>query len=176
MSLPCQSYLENQTEAIVHSIQALLSAIRSGAQGEQLNENLTQIITIVSSIVAISKDALPDSSRAAGEEILRDLADNCDKLSGMSQSSSTVVFDKQTKQAMASASFGVAKSLKVRSPSFRCGLRSGADGFSSSLFLLCSPGAERFARRATGSHDLVSEPRLPAVEFALRPLLSFFST
>lgn len=97
----------------MHSIQSLLTAIRSGAQGEQLNENLTQIITIVSSIVAISKDALPDDSRAEGDEILHDLADNCDKLSGMSQSSTTAVFDKQTKQAMASASFGVAKSLKV---------------------------------------------------------------
>ncbi|KAM0755439.1 hypothetical protein T439DRAFT_330639 [Meredithblackwellia eburnea MCA 4105] len=106
-------YLENQTEAIVHSIQSLLSAIRSGAQGEQLNENLTQIITIVSSIVAISKDALPDHSRVEGDEILRDLADNCDKLSGMSQSSNSAVFDKATKQAMASASFGVAKSLKA---------------------------------------------------------------
>ncbi|KAL8280977.1 hypothetical protein RQP46_006656 [Phenoliferia psychrophenolica] len=108
-----KNYLETQTEAIVHSIQSLLTAIRSGAQGEQLNENLTQIITIVSSIVAISKDALPDESRAEGDDILRDLADNCDKLSGMSQSSATAVFDKQTKQAMASASFGVAKSLKA---------------------------------------------------------------
>jgi hypothetical protein len=74
---------------------------------------LTQIITIVSSIVAISKDALPVSSRDEGDGILRDLADNCDKLSEMqSQSSSTAVFNKQTKQSMASASFGVAKSLK----------------------------------------------------------------
>ncbi|KAK4705575.1 protein SPA2, partial [Phenoliferia sp. Uapishka_3] len=107
-----KNYLENQTEAIVHSIQSLLTAIRSGAQGEQLNENLTQIITIVSSIVAISKDALPDASRSEGESILQDLTDNCDKLSGMSQNGSSAVFDKQTKQAMASASFGVAKSLK----------------------------------------------------------------
>ncbi|KAI5481540.1 cell polarity protein [Pseudohyphozyma bogoriensis] len=108
-----KNYLENQTEAIVHSIQSLLSAIRSGAQGEQLNENLTRIITIVSSIVAISKDALPESARAEGEDILHDLTDNCDKLSDMSQSSATAIFDKQTKQAMASASFGVAKSLKA---------------------------------------------------------------
>ena len=76
--------------------------------------NLTQIITIVSSICAISKDALPNHSRAEGDEILRDLADNCDRLSEMqSQESSTTVFTKQTKQAMASASFGVAKSLKA---------------------------------------------------------------
>ncbi|GAA6020775.1 hypothetical protein JCM11491_003528 [Sporobolomyces phaffii] len=128
-----RAYIENQTEAIVHSIQSLLSAIRSGSQGEQLNENLTQIITIVSSIVAISKDALPtpssrdhdhgqedddDAARARareGEAILADLTDHCDKLSEM-QSSETggpgQAFTKQTKQAMATASFGVAKSLK----------------------------------------------------------------
>lgn len=110
-----QSYIENQTEAIVHSIQSLLSAIRSGSQGEQLNENLTQIITIVSSIVAISKDALPRGGGAAGEgeAILADLTDHCDKLSEMqSETGGGQAFTKQTKQAMATASFGVAKSLK----------------------------------------------------------------
>ncbi|GAA5918784.1 hypothetical protein JCM1841_002734 [Sporobolomyces salmonicolor] len=113
-----RAYIENQTEAIVHSIQSLLSAIRSGAQGSQLNENLTQIITIVSSIVAISKEALPDHSRSEGDAILQDLTDHCDKLSEMQSQSDGgaghqgAAFTKQTKQAMASASFGVAKSLK----------------------------------------------------------------
>ncbi|GAA5821817.1 hypothetical protein JCM10212_003230 [Sporobolomyces blumeae] len=113
-----KAYIENQTEAIVHSIQSLLSAIRSGSQGEELNENLTQIITIVSSIVAISKDALPSSAspNGEGESILADLTNHCDKLSEM-QSETTggsggQAFAKQTKQAMATASFGVAKSLK----------------------------------------------------------------
>jgi hypothetical protein len=78
-----------------------------------LNENLTQIITIVTSIVAITKDALPPHLRGAGESILRDLSDNCDRLSEMQESSGSAVFNKQTKQAMASASFGVAKSLKA---------------------------------------------------------------
>ncbi|GAA5958498.1 hypothetical protein JCM3765_007896 [Sporobolomyces pararoseus] len=113
-----KSYIENQTEAIVHSIQSLLSAIRSGSQGEQLNENLTQIITIVSSIVAISKDALPRvNAGGEGESILADLTDHCDKLSEMQSETSNggnhgQLFTKQTKQAMATASFGVAKSLK----------------------------------------------------------------
>ncbi|GAA5923228.1 uncharacterized protein JCM15063_003576 [Sporobolomyces koalae] len=115
-----RGYIENQTEAIVHSIQSLLSAIRSGSQGEQLNENLTQIITIVSSIVAISKDSLPDpphsNVKQEGETILSDLIDHCDKLSEMqsetNQAGGSQTFTKQTKQAMATASFGVAKSLK----------------------------------------------------------------
>lgn len=116
-----QNYLETQTEAIVHSIQSLLSAIRGGAQSEQLNENLTQIITIVSSIVAISKEALLPSTRQEGETILLELENNCDKLSemqmlvsgsGNGNSGGAQAFNKSTKQAMASASFGVAKSLK----------------------------------------------------------------
>ena len=108
-----QTYLETQTEAIVHSIQSLLSAIRGGAQSDQLNENLTQIITIVSSIVAISKDALLPATREEGDQILADLTDNCNRLSEMQELvSGGQVFNKATKQAMASASFGVAKSLK----------------------------------------------------------------
>ena len=105
-----RNYIEVQTEAIVHSIQALLSAIREGAQGVQLNENLTQITTIVSSIVAISKGNLPAKSRSEGERILDELTDNCERLSEM-QSHPT--FDKNTKSAMASASYGVAKGLKA---------------------------------------------------------------
>jgi hypothetical protein len=103
--------LENQTEAIVHSIQTLLSAIRSGVQGPKLNENLTEIIAIVSSIVAICKQSLPPSCRAQGELVLHDLTDNCNRLSEM-QGSGDATFTKQTKQAIANASFGVAKSLK----------------------------------------------------------------
>lgn len=105
-----RNYIEVQTEAIVHSIQALLSAIREGAQGVQLNENLTQITTIVSSIIAISRGNLPSKSRGEGERILEELSDNCEKLSEM-QSHPT--FDKSTKSSMASASYGVAKGLKA---------------------------------------------------------------
>nr|CDI55326.1 related to SPA2 protein [Melanopsichium pennsylvanicum 4] len=105
-----RNYIEVQTEAIVHSIQALLSAIREGAQGVQLSENLTQITTIVSSIVAISKGNLPAKSKAEGESILDELTDNCEKLSEMQGHAS---FDKSTKSMMASASYGVAKGLKA---------------------------------------------------------------
>mgnify|MGYP002477643574 CR=1 FL=1 len=113
-----QAYIENQTEAIVHSIQSLLSAIRSGAQSSELQENLTQIITIVSSIVAISQEALPRTLTPAEEDegsaILQDLTTHCDQLSEMQSADHAApgAFNKQTKQAMAAASFGVAKSLK----------------------------------------------------------------
>uniref|UniRef100_V5EZQ6 GIT Spa2 homology (SHD) domain-containing protein n=1 Tax=Kalmanozyma brasiliensis (strain GHG001) TaxID=1365824 RepID=V5EZQ6_KALBG len=105
-----RNYIDVQTEAIVHSIQALLSAIREGAQGNQLSEHLTQITTIVSSIVAISKDNLPARSKLEGERILDELTDNCDELSEMQ---SHQMFDKTTKSNMASASYGVAKGLKA---------------------------------------------------------------
>lgn len=107
-----RNYIKVQTEAIVHSIQALLSSIREGAQSHQLTENLTQITTIVSSIVAISGDNLPndEQSRLEGPKILKDLADNCERLSEMQTKQE---FDKATKSAMAAASFGVAKGLKA---------------------------------------------------------------
>lgn len=116
-----RNYIEVQTEAIVHSIQALLSAIREGAQGVQLNENLVQITTIASSIVAISRENLPSAdsaegsvvdsmTREKGEEILVELQENCDRLAEMQ---TRTVFDKGTKSAMASASYGVAKGLKA---------------------------------------------------------------
>ncbi|KAK4058010.1 component of the polarisome [Microbotryomycetes sp. JL221] len=112
-----KGYIENQTEAIVHSIQSLLSSMRNGASGQQLNENLTEIITIVSSIVAISKDALNsnETNQKEGELILKDLIENCDKLSEMQSETSKQpgqTFSKQIKQAMAGASFGLAKGLR----------------------------------------------------------------
>lgn len=77
----------------------------------QLNENLEQITTIVSSIIAISKDNLPAGPRAAeGERILQALTVDCEKLSEMQ---SRPTFDKATKSTMASASYGVAKGLKA---------------------------------------------------------------
>lgn len=105
-----RNYIEVQTEAIVHSIQALLSAIREGAQANQLNENLEAITTIASSIVAISRENLPPNGKDQGEAILDELTENCEKLSEM-QAATT--FDKGTKTAMAGASYGVAKGLKA---------------------------------------------------------------
>ncbi|KAG0148831.1 hypothetical protein CROQUDRAFT_654438 [Cronartium quercuum f. sp. fusiforme G11] len=108
-----RAYLETQTESIVAYIQALLSAIRGGGGGGALSENLTQIITIVSSIVAMTGDCITATKQPETERILSDLSQNCDRLSEMQDmDSSKAGFTKQTKQAMAAASFGVAKALK----------------------------------------------------------------
>lgn len=102
-------YLDAQSESIVLPIRNLLSAIRAGAGASELDENLTQIITIVSSIVAACKDSLPAASAKQGKEILDNLSDNCNRLSEL-QSQGEI--NKQTRQAMASSSFAVAKALK----------------------------------------------------------------
>ncbi|KAE8226084.1 hypothetical protein CF319_g1277 [Tilletia indica] len=98
-----RNYIKVQTEGIVHSIQNLLAAIREGAQGVQLNENLTQITTIVSSIVAISKENLPSLGAMStvgaspatiaraneAQRILQELSANCDRLIEMQTRSSS---------------------------------------------------------------------------------------
>lgn len=98
----------------MQSITALLAAIRSGAQANKLEENLSQIITIVSSIVAILKENLPSALHGEAEPIINDLSDNCDKLVDLQNTATGPggTFSKQTKQQMATASFGIAKSLK----------------------------------------------------------------
>ncbi|KAG8849964.1 component of the polarisome [Tulasnella sp. 330] len=103
-------YLDAQAEAIVLPIRNLLSAIRAGAGSAELNENLTQIITIVSSIVAVCRDSLPVTSGRIGEDIIRQLSDNCDKLSELQSLGGEIT--KPTRQAMASSSFAVAKAMK----------------------------------------------------------------
>ena len=76
-----QPYLEAQTEPIVYAIQSVLSGVRSQMPSPKLNENLTEIITIVSSIVAVCKDSLPPASAHQGNEILRELSEHANKLS-----------------------------------------------------------------------------------------------
>ncbi|ORX34709.1 hypothetical protein BD324DRAFT_634585 [Kockovaella imperatae] len=105
-------YLENQSSALVNSIQNLLAAIRTGGPTPALNEHLSEVIAIASSIVAVSTDALPTSLRAEGNPLLRELVGNTNKLSEAQESAKNGGFDKAMRQIIASASFGVAKSLK----------------------------------------------------------------
>ena len=109
MMILIQPYLEAQSESIAFSIQALLSAIRTGAQGPEINENLTQIITIVTSIVAVSKESLPRGGVRQGLEIVAQLTEQCDRLSELQGKAELTKTDRQT---MASNSFGVAKAMK----------------------------------------------------------------
>src|SRR5882757_8508496 len=76
-----QPYLEAQTEAIVYAIQSVLSGVRSPVPPLTLNENVTQIITIVSSIVSVCRGNLPPGSAQQAAELLRELGEHARKLS-----------------------------------------------------------------------------------------------
>ncbi|KAH9914833.1 uncharacterized protein B0H18DRAFT_1125269 [Fomitopsis serialis] len=103
-------YLEAQTESIVYAIQSVLSGVRSPTPPPTLNENLTQIITIVSSIVAVCKDNLPPASAPQGEDILRELGEHANRLSEV-QAQPEVT--KEARQVMAKSSFAVANAMKA---------------------------------------------------------------
>lgn len=113
-------YLNGQSSALVNSIQNLLASIRTNASPSVLNEHLSEVIAIASSIVAVSTNALPSSLRAQGDGLLRELVNNTNKLSEAQElgkqgqgSGQQGGFEKGVRQQIASASFGVAKSLKA---------------------------------------------------------------
>lgn len=87
----------------------MLSGVRSPTPSPKLNENLTEIITIVSSIVAVCKDNLPPASAHQGNEILRELGEHANKLSEV-QALPEVT--KESRQIMAKSSFAIANSMK----------------------------------------------------------------
>ena len=105
-----QPYLEAQTESIVYAIQSVLSGVRTPIPAPTLNENLTQIITIVSSIVAVCSGNLPPVSAQQGTEILEQLSDHAQKLQDV-QALPEVT--KESRQIMAKSSFAVANSMKA---------------------------------------------------------------
>ncbi|KAF8839446.1 hypothetical protein BDN67DRAFT_953449 [Paxillus ammoniavirescens] len=104
-----KTYLEAQTESIVYAIQSVLSGVRSPIPAPTLNENLTQIITIVSSIVAVCSDNLPPASAQQGAEILEQLSEHARKLQDV-QALPEVT--KESRQIMAKSSFAVANAMK----------------------------------------------------------------
>ena len=105
----CQPYLEAQSDSIVIAIQSVLSGVRSPTPPATLNENITQIITIVASIVAVCKGNLPPGSAQQGKEFLRQLSDHANKLSEV-QTLPEVT--KEARQVMAKSSFAIANIMK----------------------------------------------------------------
>ena len=87
----------------------MLSGVRSPTPSPTLNENLTQIITIVSSIVAVCHDNLPASQARQGDGILRELSEHANKLSEM-QALPEVT--KESRQVVAKSSFAIANAMK----------------------------------------------------------------
>jgi protein SPA2 len=108
---PLQPYLEAQTEAVVFAIQTVLSGVRSASTpSSALSENVTRIITIVSSIVAVCKDSFPVGSSARGEQLLTDLSDQANRLSEAIERGGEL--SKEDRQVVARSSFAVANAMK----------------------------------------------------------------
>ena len=105
-------YLNTQSSALVNSIQNLLAAIRTSSPPSVLNEHLSEVVAIASSIVAVSSNALPASLRQEGDGLLKELIRDTDRLSE-AQGTGVNTGEKGVRQQIASASFGVAKSLKA---------------------------------------------------------------
>ncbi|KAF8635219.1 hypothetical protein AX17_003995 [Amanita inopinata Kibby_2008] len=103
-------YLDVQTGAIVVAIQSVLTGVRSATPSPSLNENLTQIITIVSSIVAVCKDNLPVNSVQQGNDILRDLSEHANRLSEVQ---ALPELTKESRQVMAKSSYAIANAMKA---------------------------------------------------------------
>jgi hypothetical protein len=104
-----QPYLEAQTESIVYAIQSVLSGVRTPIPAPTLNENLTQIITIVSSIVAVCSGNLPTTSAQQGAEILEQLSEHAKKLQDVQVLPEVT---KESRQIMAKSSFAIANAMK----------------------------------------------------------------
>ncbi|KAJ7619451.1 hypothetical protein FB45DRAFT_839940 [Roridomyces roridus] len=102
-------YLEAQTESIVYVIQSVLLGVRTPRPSPTLNENLTRIITIVSSIVAVCNDNLPPATAQQGNDILRELSEHANHLSEV-QALPEVT--KESRQVMAKSSFAIANAMK----------------------------------------------------------------
>ena len=97
----------------MHAIQGLLTAIRGGSPTPKLDENLSQIITIVSSVLTILRANIPAPLHGESEPIMQDLQEFCDKLVELqTRDADAGLTAKQANQQMANASFGIAKGLK----------------------------------------------------------------
>ncbi|KAA1470711.1 hypothetical protein DENSPDRAFT_836571 [Dentipellis sp. KUC8613] len=103
-------YLEAQNDSILYAIQLVLSGVRSPTPSPTLNENVTQIITIVSSIVAVCHDNLPPASAKQGNELLRELGDHANILS---EEQALPEVTKESRQVMARSSFAIANAMKA---------------------------------------------------------------
>lgn len=91
------------------AIQNVVNGIRSPTPPPNLGENIKQIVSIVASIVAVSKDNLPPASAEQAREYLKQLSENANKLNGLQAVPGTIL--KESK-AVAKSSFAIANIMK----------------------------------------------------------------
>lgn len=92
------------------AIQNVVNGIRSPTPPSNLSENITQIITIVASIVAVCQDNLPPNAVHQGREYLRQLSDNANKLSELQTGPPDAIM-KESRQ-VAKSIFAIANIMK----------------------------------------------------------------
>jgi hypothetical protein len=95
----------------VFAIQTVLSGVRNASTpASALGENITRVITIVSSIVAVCKDSFPPGSTARGDQLLSDLSEHANRLSEALERGGELT--KEDRQVVARSSFAVANAMK----------------------------------------------------------------
>ena len=94
---------------MIECIQTVLSSVRSPTPSAHLGDNVTQIITIVSSIVAVCTDNLPPTYVKQGTELLQELSEHATKLSDVQ---ALPEMTKESRQVMARSSFAIANAMK----------------------------------------------------------------
>lgn len=88
----------------------MLSGVRNPTPSTSvLHDNITQIITIVSSIVAVCKDNIPAASVQQGQELLNELSEHATRLSEVQEMTELT---KESRQTMAKSSFAIANAMK----------------------------------------------------------------
>lgn len=88
----------------------MLSGVRNPTPSTSvLHDNITQIITIVSSIVAVCKDNIPVASVQQGQELLNELSEHATRLSEVQEMTELT---KESRQTMAKSSFAIANAMK----------------------------------------------------------------
>lgn len=73
-----------------------------------MSDNLSQVVAIGSSIVAVSEEVVPPGAEV--QQLLKELINNTNRLS---EYQSAREFSKPVRQDIASAAFGLAKSLRA---------------------------------------------------------------
>jgi hypothetical protein len=96
--------------SIVYALQGVLSGVGSSTPSPTLNENLTQIIEIVSSIVAVCYDGIPASQSQQGYDILRELSEHANKFIEMRALAEVT---NESRQVMTDSSFAIANAMKM---------------------------------------------------------------
>lgn len=118
-------YLEKQTDLIVQAIQSLLYAMRQATFGQDFQDTINGITSIVSNLITACRKTfreVPEASqyKVKGESVLKDLLNSNDRLAMLGKSfmsgnmggGSGGDDEKPSKQKLASASYEVAKYTK----------------------------------------------------------------